>query len=134
MASDHMLGSVLGGRYELRELVGEEELGRVYSAKGPDGPVTVKLLKPLDHQNPERVARFGREMLATTVVRHPNCVALLDFGTEGVWHYVVFEHLAGRRLDAVLAAGPLDPARAVRIALGIARALAAAHAEGVLHR
>ena len=134
MASDHMVGTVLGGRYTLRELVAEEELGNVYAATGPDGPVTVKLLKPLDHQKPERVARFGREMLATTVVKHPNCVALLDFGTEGVFHYVVFEPLAGRRLDAVLAEGPLDPARAARVALGIARALDAAHAEGVLHR
>jgi serine/threonine-protein kinase len=135
MGVDHMVGQVLGGRYTLRALIAEEELGRVYEATSPGGPVTVKLLKPLDHNNPERMARFGREMLATTVVRHPNCVALLDFGSEGVLHYVVFEPLAGRRLDRVIAdEGPLAPARAARIAIGIAKALAAAHAEGVLHR
>jgi serine/threonine protein kinase len=129
-----MVGQRLGGRYELKELVTEEELGRVYTAIGPDGPVTVKVLKPLDHQNPERMGRFGREMMAAAVVRHPNSLALLDFESEGAWHYVVFEHVRGRRLSSLLAEGPLDALQAARIALGIARALDAAHREGILHR
>ncbi len=135
MTTDHMTGQILAGRYELRELLAEEELGQVYSARGPDGPVTIKLLKPLDHQNPERLARFGREMMAAAVVKHPNSLELRDFESEGAWHYVVFEPIRGRRLSHVLAqSGRLEPERAARIALGVARALEAAHAEGILHR
>lgn len=134
MATDHMVGQVLGDRYRLQELLAEEELGKVYAAQGPHGTVDVKLLKPLDHQNPERMARFGREMLASAALHHPNCVTMLDFGEQGVFHYAVFEHLAGERLSEALARGPLDAARTAAVALGVARALGAAHAEGILHR
>lgn len=134
MATDHMVGQVLGGRYALRELLAAEELGHVYAAIGPEGPVDVKLLAPLAHQSPERMGRFFRELIASAALHHPNCVTMLDFGEEGVFHYAVFEHLTGERLSAALARGPLPAARTAEVALGIARALGAAHAEGILHR
>ncbi|MEQ1501307.1 MAG: serine/threonine-protein kinase [Myxococcota bacterium] len=134
-------GVVIGGRYQLGKLIGEGRTGRVYRAHDTKSTerVAVKLLhKPLCSV-PEPVRRFAREFEATRRIDHPNVVRSIAFGQqadgplEGT-HFLVMELLDGRRLVDVLASGPLDAARTVRIALDVAQALAAAHQEGIVHR
>jgi serine/threonine-protein kinase len=134
--------AVVGGRYQLGKLLGDGRTGKVYRAHDTQSTerVAVKLLhKPLCAV-PEQVRRFAREFDATSRIDHPNVVRSIAFGseTEGELagtHYLVMELLDGRRLGDVLRrGGGIDVARAARIGLDVARALAAAHEHGVVHR
>ncbi|HUH01463.1 MAG TPA: serine/threonine-protein kinase [Kofleriaceae bacterium] len=126
------------GRYRLIKRIGRGGMGEVWSAwhKGLKRQVAVKLLRPERGRVPEAVARFEREVEATTALTHPNTVRLFDYGVteDGIWYYAM-ELLEGRNLAALVEAeGPLPPARAVHFATQAARALAEAHALGIVHR
>jgi serine/threonine protein kinase len=134
-------GALIAGRYQLSKRIGEGRTGQVFRARDAKTGerVAVKLLhKPLCIV-PEPVRRFAREFEATSRIDHPNVVRSIAFGQEsdGEYagtHYLVMELLDGRKLDDVLKAGRLDADRAVRIALDVAKALAAAHELGIVHR
>ena len=100
-----------------------------------DREVAVKLLRPEIARDADLAARFRREALATTVLRHPNIVACLDTGTDGDQPYLVMDLVEGEDLAARLRrSGRLSPSQAARIGLDIARALGAAHLRGIVHR
>jgi serine/threonine-protein kinase len=126
------------GRYRLTRRIGRGGMGEVWSAwhKGLKRQVAVKLLRPERGAVPEAVARFEREVEATTALSHPNTVRLFDYGVteDGIWYYAM-ELLEGRSLaDLVASDGPLPPPRAVHFAVQAARALAEAHRLGIVHR
>jgi serine/threonine protein kinase len=97
--------------------------------------VALKLLRT-DRQDAVAVARFELEVRATTQLTHPNTVRVFDFGaTEDGVSYYAMELLEGEPLSALLQReGDLRPARAVWIGAQVARALAEAHARGIVHR
>lgn len=113
-------------------------MGRVYRARqtGMDRAVALKVLLPQLAANEELVARFHREMRATTAIEHPNTVRVYDYGTaEDGQLFLALEFLEGISLDDVIADdAPMKPERVAHIARGIARALAAAHHHGIVHR
>jgi serine/threonine protein kinase len=74
-----------------------------------------------------------REARLAASVFHPNVIGVFDAGREGGRSYVVMELVDGPTLAERLRTGPLEPWEAPSVALQIARALAAAHAEGVVH-
>jgi len=80
------------------------------------------------------VQRFLREARAASALNHPNIVTIHDFGetSEGE-HYIVQEFIEGRTLRSLLEA-TIAPAAVVEIGRQVARALAAAHAAGIVHR
>jgi Protein kinase domain len=78
--------------------------------------------------------RFAQEAQLLARVRHRHVVAVHDKGEDPAGPYLVMDLVAGRPLNEVFRRGPLAPREAVRIALALAGGLAAAHAEGVLHR
>lgn len=135
-------GLVVAGRYQLGKLLGEGRTGRVYRAHDTRSTerVAVKLLRKPLCSVPEVVRRFGREFEVTSQIEHPNVVRSMAFGQEhdgelSGTHYLVMELLDGKRLGDVLKkAGALDTVRAAHIALDVARALAAAHERGIVHR
>jgi serine/threonine protein kinase len=141
MAEDRRRGLLLAGRYRLGRLLGEGRTGRVYQATDTEAQerVAVKLLYPQLATVPEHLRRFSREFELLRRVSHPNVVAARAFGEErdgelaGSW-YLVMEFVEGRRLDEVLATGPMEVHRAALILSSVAKALAAAHALGVVHR
>jgi serine/threonine protein kinase len=111
--------------------------------------VAIKILAPWFSISDERRARFEREALTASMVRHPNVVSVLSFGEQSGVCYLVMEHVAGRTLHAHLeeirarrASGlaPDEDARlthpeeAARIVAAVARGLEACHKAGVLHR
>jgi serine/threonine protein kinase len=136
-AQDPLIGHQVG-RYAIRAYVGEEELGKVYAANELPGNrvVSVKVLHPHLSENREAFGRFGREMMATAMVNHPNTVQMLDFGDHrGVFHYIVLEHVDARTLaDELAAKRTLPVERVAHIAAQIASALDAAHKESIIHR
>ncbi|MFJ1754104.1 serine/threonine-protein kinase [Kitasatospora sp. NPDC088134] len=81
------------------------------------------------------VERAAQEARALGALDHPHVVRVYDqFADQQGLPWLVLEHVPGRPLDEVLAAGPLPVAEAARIGAQLASALAAAHAAGVVHR
>ncbi|MEV1295457.1 serine/threonine-protein kinase [Pseudonocardia sp. NPDC049635] len=127
-------GDLLGGRYELREVLGEGGMSRVHLGhdRDLDRPVAVKLLHSAD---PDDVARIGDEARAAAAVDHPGVVQVFDVGTAGEGVYLVMSLVEGETLARrVQRDGPLDPAEVVRIGVAVCDALGAAHRAGVVHR
>lgn len=136
---DALIGSVLGGRYEVITFIEQGGMGSIYRAKDQrisSRAVAVKFL----HQNlnPASVERFLREVHTTARINHPNIIQVHDTGvtTRGD-HYFVMEFLRGSNLTSILKKAPnqrLPWPRLRRIALQICDALQAAHDVGVIHR
>jgi CheY-like chemotaxis protein len=135
---DLKAGLLLDRRYRLEGRIGAGNFGTVYKARHMelDQMVAVKVLQSSAVGNPDAMARFRREGLTAGRVRHPNAVAVLDFGItpRGV-AYLVMELLAGYPLEDELKGGwPLPVPRALRIASAVCQALGAAHRAGIVHR
>src|SRR3954465_13160678 len=120
------LGTVVAGRYLIRELLGEGGMGSVYLAEHTHMKkrVALKLLHPEMSDNAEVQSRFEREAMASSHIEHPNVAAATDFGrTDDGAYFLVLEYVEGTSLRDALETGPLPAARALRITRQIALAL-----------
>jgi serine/threonine-protein kinase len=128
----------LVGDYRLLAHLGSGAFGDVYAAEHAvlGRRVAIKLLRRKLSANAEAVARFVAEARAVGKIRHHNLVDVFAFGTfEGERQFYAMELLEGITLGALLDRETrLDPARALPILEGIAAALDATHAAGVVHR
>jgi len=135
--ADPGIGRTIGAKYRIDALLGRGGMGRVYRATdvGLDRPVAVKMLDSALLTDPTMAKRFQREARAATRLRHPNSVAVLDFGqAEDGQMFLVMELLGGRSLTRLIADEfPVGHDRVVRIGAQILAALTEAHAHGVLH-
>jgi hypothetical protein len=130
-------GQTLDGRYQLGSLLGVGGMARVYLAidRVLERQVAVKVLSPPYAQDPVFVERFRREARSAARLSHPNIVAVFDSGSDAGEHYLVMEYVAGQSLAELLARqGRLAPRRAAELAVEVCAALAAAHAQGLVHR
>src|SRR5246500_2240712 len=111
-------------------------MGEVWRAHdtGTDRIVAIKLLPAHFSDNEEFQRRFRREAHAAARLNTPHVVPIHDYGEINGRLYVCMRLIEGRDLETVLAEGPIEPARAVRIIEGVALALQAAHEVGLLHR
>ncbi len=131
------LGSVLGGRYRLMELLGQGGMASIYRAHDAqlDRDVAVKILRPEYGRDPDFGTRFRQEALSAAALNHPNVVAVYDFGQDEHGPFIVMELIDGEDLASIMRRnGPLAPRQAARVAAEVARALSAAHARGIVHR
>jgi tRNA A-37 threonylcarbamoyl transferase component Bud32 len=137
-AIDPLIGTVIGGRYQLIRRIGKGGMGLVYEADhlGIGKRVAVKLLLDKYSDDPEVVARFEREARTASAIGDEHIVEVFDAGvTEDGRSYLVMELLIGLSLaDVAEATGPMPAARAVPIVRQVLRGLAAAHAKGIVHR
>lgn len=138
MGGDPLLGRVLGAKYELVEPIGSGATGFVYRARqlSLQRDVAVKVLQPSCVNRAEVVGRFRLEARAASMLSHPGIVTVLDWGEEpdGLL-YLVVEYLPGADLfDIAHAEGPFSSQRIAKLMIQVARALAHAHAHGVIHR
>lgn len=122
------------GRFRVDAELGAGGMGTVYRAHDEllGRPVAIKTLQA--HSEPELRERFVREARAIGAVLHPNILAIYSAGTEAETPYLVMELAPSGSLRDRIKHGPLpvDAVRALGIQIG--RALAAAHAAGILHR
>lgn len=129
---------LVAGRYEIGPELGRGSVGRVVRAwdRRCGRPVALKLLHRELEGDATALARLEREVRALARLSHPHVVAVLGMGrSPGAPSHIAMELLEGEPLSAILAReGRLAPDRAARLGLMAARALAAAHAEGILHR
>jgi Tol biopolymer transport system component len=129
------------GRYRLVRLLGRGGMGEVWEGRDErlERQVAVKVLPLALAADPAAEKRFRREAVALARLLHPNIVTLFDVGSAdpgvGVeYPFIVMELVAGRSLSERLAEGRLPVGECVELFEQIARALAAAHATGVVHR
>ncbi len=131
------IGTVLDGRYELKEFVGKGGMALVYRAIDlrTGHSVAVKILRPEFNEDVEFLARFQREATTASKMSHHNIVNLLDVGKDGSYQYLVMEYVKGKTLKEVLEEkGALPPPIAAQIAIRILSALQHAHNNGIIHR
>jgi serine/threonine protein kinase len=119
-------------------MIGEGGMGVVYLAEHSliEKRVALKVLRAEYSTKPELVSRFQQEAISASRIKHPNVLDVFDFGQlEDGSFFLAMEYLSGRDLAAELTeTRTIAPERAVRIALQMCRALAVAHARGVVHR
>lgn len=125
---------LVSDRYRLLRLIGRGAESVVWAARH-ELLHRELALKLTGAGTPAARARFLREVRIVGSLRHPNIVDIADAGDSGDGNlYLAMELLAGEPLSQRIARGPLSPAEALAITAEICRALAAAHAAGVIHR
>ena len=133
---DVMVGKQLG-EYVVRRRIGSGGMGVVYEGEHPviGRKVAIKIIRP-DSSEGVRSRELIGEARAASAIRHRGIIDIFGFGTlPGVGQYLVMEFLNGRPLDEViLDRAPMPPAEVIRLITEVLGALAAAHAEGVIHR
>jgi len=136
---DPYLGTIIAERYRLERKLGEGGMGMVYQGQHVvlEKPVAVKILAEDLARRPDLVQRFLQEAKAASRIHHENVVDITDFGqTASGTVFFVMELLEGRDLATLIRqeVGPIPWPRAKPILIQVCRALAAAHAKGIIHR
>jgi serine/threonine protein kinase len=128
---------LIADRYELKHVVGTGGMSSVYCAHDTllERDVALKILHEHYSEDDDYVERFRREARAAAQLSHPGIVTVIDRGEEDGRQFIVFEFVDGETLkDVVERGGPLPVRRAIELGLQIARALAFAHQQGLVHR
>jgi predicted Ser/Thr protein kinase len=124
------------GPYRLLERLGEGGMGVVYlAADQQQRRVAVKALRPAIAADPNARRRLAREVETMRRVRSPFVAEVLDADVTSDPPYIVTRYVSGQTLEDVVGQdGPLTGAQLARLASGLALALSAVHAAGVVHR
>jgi predicted Ser/Thr protein kinase len=124
------------GPYHLLERLGEGGMGVVYlAADQQQRRVAVKALRPAIAADPNARRRLAREVETMRRVRSPFVAEVLDADVTSDPPYIVTRYVSGRTLEDVVGQdGPVTGAQLARLASGLALALSAVHAAGVVHR
>ena len=128
---------LIADRYELKEIVGSGGMSSVYCAFDTllERNVALKILHEQFGADEDHVERFRREARAVAQLSHPNIVTVIDRGEEDGRQFIVFELIEGENLKELVArGGPLPVRRVLELGLEVGRALAFAHAQGLVHR
>jgi serine/threonine protein kinase/TolA-binding protein len=124
------------GHYKVLEPLGAGGMGVVYRAQDLTlgRLVALKVLPTTSSDDPDAVNRFRREARTASSLNHPNICTIYGFDDQDGRCYLAMELLEGDTLDRRLLKGPLEPKQLLDVAVQVADALDAAHAEGILHR
>ena len=123
-------------RYEIISVAGAGGMGEVYLARDTQlkRNVALKLLAPALTRDERGLRRFEQEAQAASALNHPNILTVYEFGQVDGVHYIATEYIEGQTLRQRIKTGPIETEAALDISSQIASALAAAHAQGIVHR
>ncbi|MFF3323369.1 protein kinase [Streptomyces sp. NPDC002889] len=138
-------GSVAGGRYQLRDLLGEGGMASVYLAydSALDRQVAIKTLHTELGREQSFRERFRREAQAVAKLSHTNIVSVFDTGEDelngALMPYIVMEYVEGQPLGSVLASdiqqyGAMPADKALKVTADVLAALETSHEMGLVHR
>ncbi|MEU0129653.1 MULTISPECIES: protein kinase [unclassified Streptomyces] len=138
-------GSVAGGRYQLRDLLGEGGMASVYLAydSALDRQVAIKTLHTELGREQSFRERFRREAQAVAKLQHTNIVSVFDTGEDelggALMPYIVMEYVEGQPLGSVLQAdirehGAMPAGKALKVTADVLAALETSHEMGLVHR
>ena len=122
--------------YEIRSVLGEGGMGKVYLAKDKKlkRKVALKVLPAASRVDEEARSRLLREAQAAAALDHPNICAIYEVDEEGDRSYIAMQYVEGETLEARMAKERLSVDDSLSIALQVADALKEAHAHGIIHR
>ncbi|MCE9574902.1 MAG: protein kinase [Deltaproteobacteria bacterium] len=131
-------GTVIDGRFEIRDLLGEGGMGSVYRAwqRSIGREIAIKLIDERHGRDPMAVRRFLREARLASQLSQPNTISVIDFGQAADGRlFIAMELVRGRTLaDVQEADGVFSIARAAWIGVQLCDALDAAHRLQIVHR
>lgn len=125
------------GPYRLLEFVGGGGMGAVFRALDStlDRIVAVKVLSHRQSSDEEMLKRFRNEAQSAARLDHENIGRVYAVGSDGGWHYIVFEYIDGTNLrDVITQGGPFDLGRTIDVTIQLADALEHASQRDVVHR
>ena len=137
MENDKYIGRLLGGRYELIDVVGVGGMAVVYRARDTilGRYVAIKILKEAFAKDPDIRKRFAIESRAVAKLSHHNIVSVYDVGNEDGTDYIVMELIEGVTLKEYLQQkGRLSWQESIFFAEQISSALVHAHSRGIIHQ
>ena len=130
-----MIGRTLE-HYRIESKLGEGGMGVVYKAHDTrlDRPWPSRSCRPRSVADPAAKQRFVQEAKAASALNHPGIVTIHDIRSDAGTDFIVMEYVDGKTLDELIPAKGMRAVQALRYAVQIADALAAAHGAGIVHR